>query len=109
MTLAWENRRRDTVSRCTMPSMTTTLTAIFDGKALIPAGPVDLPKGTALRVQVQIDSDSAAEQATLNLLAAWNVQDTTNDPDELASRRREWERFRTGMNENSLSGRLIYP
>ena len=34
--------------------MTTTITAAFDGKVLIPSGKVDLPKGTVLRLRVEM-------------------------------------------------------
>lgn len=33
--------------------MTTTLFAHFDGNTLVPDGPVDLPVGTVLRIQVE--------------------------------------------------------
>lgn len=38
--------------------MTTTLFAHFDGKALVLDGPVDLPIGTPLRVQVAVLDDT---------------------------------------------------
>lgn len=50
-----------------------------------------------------------ADQATLDLLARWDAEDATDDPAELARRQREWERFKRAMNENSLSGRPVYP
>ena len=33
--------------------MTTTLTATYDGRALIPTEPLDLPKGATLRLRVE--------------------------------------------------------
>jgi hypothetical protein len=35
--------------------MTTTVTATFDGKVLIPSEEVDLPRGTVLRLQVELE------------------------------------------------------
>lgn len=44
--------------------MTTTLTATYDGRALIPTGAVDLPKGATLQLRVEIpDQFSAPLQA----------------------------------------------
>ena len=34
--------------------MTTTLTATYDGRALIPTEPLDLPKGATLRLSVEM-------------------------------------------------------
>lgn len=50
-----------------------------------------------------------ADQATLDLLAQWEAEDATDDPAEIARRQQEWEEFRKSMNEDSLSGRPIYP
>jgi len=49
------------------------------------------------------------DRATLELLSAWDDEDETHDPQEIARRQAEWEEFRRSMNENSLSGRPIYP
>ena len=38
--------------------MTTTLTATYDGRALIPTEPLDLPKGTVLRLRVEVPADA---------------------------------------------------
>ena len=44
--------------------MTTTLTATYNGPALIPTEPLHLPKGTTLRLKVEVpqdlDDDTAA-------------------------------------------------
>jgi hypothetical protein len=40
--------------------MTTRLLARFDGKSLIPAGPVDLPMGPLLDVEVKLQTDLTA-------------------------------------------------
>ena len=49
------------------------------------------------------------DQATLDLLAKWDAEDATDDPAEIARRQGEWEEFSKSMNENSISGRLVYP
>jgi hypothetical protein len=49
------------------------------------------------------------DQATLDLLAKWDAEDATDDPAEIARRQEEWEEFRKAMNEDSISGRPIYP
>ena len=43
--------------------MTTTVTATFDGKVLIPSGEVDLPRGIVLRLQVELEplAENSAE------------------------------------------------
>jgi hypothetical protein len=57
-----------------------------------------------------LPSDEVApNQATLNLLSNWDQEDQTDDPQEIKRREEEWEEFRLSMNENSLSGRPIYP
>lgn len=53
--------------------------------------------------------ETAPDQATLDLLSKWDQEDETNDPQEMKRREAEWEEFRRSMNENSLSGRPIYP
>ena len=50
-----------------------------------------------------------ADEATLDLLAQWDAEDATEDPAEIARRQREWEEFRKSMNQNSISGRPVYP
>jgi len=39
--------------------MTTTLTATFDGKVLIPAEPIDLPRGTVVRLRVEVPEQAS--------------------------------------------------
>lgn len=41
-------------------SMTATLTATYDGRALVPAEPLNLPKGTTVRLRMET-ADSGAE------------------------------------------------
>jgi hypothetical protein len=49
------------------------------------------------------------DDATLELLAQWTVEDATSDPAEIAARRQEWEQFKRSMNENRFSGRRLFP
>jgi len=51
----------------------------------------------------------SVDQATLDLIAKWDAEDATADPAELARRRRQWEEFRKSLNDNSISGRPVYP
>jgi hypothetical protein len=48
-------------------------------------------------------------QAAIEMLDRWDEEDKTDDPEELARREAEWQEFKNGINENSLSGRIIYP
>jgi predicted DNA-binding protein len=43
---------------------------------------------------------AATDTATLELLARWDAEDATTDPDEIASRRQEIDDFKQGVNEN---------
>jgi hypothetical protein len=49
------------------------------------------------------------DQGTLDMLAEWDAEDATDDPEEIARRQAEWQEFKKAMNEDSLSGRTIYP
>jgi len=49
-------------------------------------------------------------QAAIDLLNAWDAEDATDNPEEIAQRQAEWEEFKTGMNAaHSSSKRVIYP
>lgn len=53
-------------------------------------------------------------QAALDLLAKWDAEEATDDPEELARRNREFEEFTEAMNRNrrEMEGpdtRKIYP
>ena len=48
-------------------------------------------------------------KAAIEMLHRWNEEDKTDDPEELARREADWQEFKKGINENSLSGRIIYP
>ena len=48
-------------------------------------------------------------QAAIDMLRQWREEDATDDPEELARHEADWQEFKKGMNENSLSGRVIYP
>ncbi len=49
------------------------------------------------------------DQATLDLLAKWKAEGDAISPAEVKLAEKEWDEFRKSMNENSLSGRPIYP
>lgn len=51
-------------------AMTTTMTATFDGKVLIPSGQVDLPKGTVLHLRVDLPQPRGNAGGSLAELAA---------------------------------------
>jgi predicted DNA-binding protein len=58
--------------------------------------------------------DAGKDQATLDLLARWDAEDATADPDEIAARRREVDEFKQAMNDNrrqaeGAGSRKIYP
>lgn len=50
-------------------------------------------------------------EATKALFAAWDAEDATDDPEEIAARKREWEEFKASINKAraAASSRLIYP
>jgi hypothetical protein len=48
-------------------------------------------------------------RATLELLAQWDRDDETNDPNELARRRQELEELKRALNDNRASGRKLFP
>jgi hypothetical protein len=49
--------------------------------------------------------------ATLALFAAWEAEDATDDPEELAARQREWDELKADMNASrAATGEgLLYP
>ncbi len=51
----------------------------------------------------------ACDQATLDLLAQWKAESHRASVEEIEQAKKEWEEFKKSMNENSMSGRLIYP
>jgi hypothetical protein len=46
--------------------------------------------------------DSPRNSATLALLAKWETEQSTDDPQELERRRQEFERFKLAMNRNRI-------
>jgi len=65
---------------------------------------------TAPLPQVTNEAQRVKNQAALDMLSAWDKEDETDDPAEVARREAEWEQFKTGMNAaHSSSGRVIYP
>lgn len=61
--------------------MTTSVTATFDGKVLIPSGKVDLPKGTVLRLHVEFEPPASAAKGSLESLPACGIWADRNDLD----------------------------
>ncbi len=49
--------------------------------------------------------------ATRALFAAWDEEDATDDPDEIARRVQEWEELKAGLNANRAvtDERLLFP
>jgi hypothetical protein len=59
-------------------------------------------------------SSAETDQSTLDLLARWDAEDATTDPQEIASRRNELDDFKQSMNANRResegpASRKIYP
>ncbi len=48
-------------------------------------------------------------QAGVALLAAWEREDCTQNPEELETRRREWAAMKKAMNEGHSSDRTLFP
>jgi len=58
--------------------------------------------------------EAPIDQATLDLLARWDAEDATTDPEEIAAQHEEFEAFKRAMNEDRLqaegpSSRKLYP
>ena len=53
----------------------------------------------------------APGDATKALFAAWDAEDETDDPEEIAARNHEWEEFKANVNaaRAAAGARLIYP
>ena len=58
---------------------------------------------------LSVEEQRKKNQVAREMLRAWREEDATDDPEELARREADWQEFKKGMNENSLSGRIIYP
>lgn len=48
-------------------------------------------------------------RATLDLLAQWDREDATNDPEEIAQREEQLVELKKSLNENRGSGRTPFP
>ena len=59
----------------------------------------------------QSPNNGAIDTATLELLASWQRQDATDNPDEVRAAEQELAEFKKAMNENrTLSGEpVLYP
>jgi hypothetical protein len=69
---------------------------------------LDVPMYICHLIRQDLGSSPQPNLAGLDLLAQWDNEDQTNDPAEIERRRRVWEEFKRSMNENSLSGRMVY-
>ena len=49
------------------------------------------------------------QQSILAMLDAWDAEDETDDPVEIAARQAEWEEFKESINRHHESDRIIYP
>ena len=58
---------------------------------------------------LSVEEQRQKNQAAIEVLRQWDEEDATGDPEELARREADWREFKKGMNENSLSGQIIYP
>ena len=58
---------------------------------------------------LSVEEQKKKNQAAIGMLRQWDEEDATDDPEELARREADWQEFKKGMNENSLSGQIIYP
>lgn len=52
-----------------------------------------------------VDAAASAQR----MFEAWADEDPVSGPEDLRERQAEFERFKTGMNDASLSGRPVYP
>src|SRR5258706_10100826 len=51
---------------------------------------------------------SERAKAIRSLFATWEAEDRTDDPEELARRREEWESLKRALDENRGSGRKLF-
>jgi predicted transcriptional regulator len=58
-------------------------------------------------VEESVRKERGADVASL--LAAWDEEDRTEDPAELAARQKEWEALQAAMNESHPSDRKLVP
>jgi len=59
---------------------------------------------------MNVADDSAAERvkALREMFASWDVEDATDDPQEIARRQQEWEELKQALNANRTSGRKLF-
>jgi len=48
-------------------------------------------------------------QALRSLFADWAAEDATDDPSELAQRRKDWDELRAALNADRTSGPKLFP
>ena len=58
-----------------------------------------------------VPNNGSIDTATLELLAAWKVEDATTDPEKLREADEEVTEFKKAMNENraATGARLLFP
>ena len=56
-----------------------------------------------------VEAHRKRNQGAIDLLNQWSDEDATDDLNEMARREADWQDFKKGMNENSLSGRISCP
>ena len=65
-----------------------------------------VPSGTENGASPQL---SEKQQRLIALMDAWDKEDETDDPIEIAARQTEWEEFKESINKHHESDRVIYP
>lgn len=64
---------------------------------------------TPNKPSVYSNAQRQKNQAAIDMLEEWDEEDKTDDPEEIARRRAEWEEFKKGMNAAPTSNRVMYP
>jgi hypothetical protein len=72
--------------------MTTSMTAIFDGKVLIPSGKVDFPQGATLRIRVELEPSPENTIDSLANLPACGLWADRTDLDDTSTVARQLRR-----------------
>lgn len=60
-------------------------------------------------IPLSAEAQMEKNQAAIEMLNQWDIEDETDDPEEIARRHADWEEFKKGMNQNHTSHRIIYP
>lgn len=78
-------------------------------KAAALGEPLDAFASRVLEAAVSTLPPRRTDQETISLLRSWNEEDATTDPEEIASRQRDWEEFAASINDHHSSDRKVYP